>query len=436
MLFKCISKIIANRIKHSLKDLISSNQSAFVPGRSISDNILLTQELMHNYHLDRGTPRCAFKEGRLSVKYLGIPLVSSRLMVRDCKELVEKVQNRVHDWKNKALSSDVRLQLCASVLGSMHIYWASVFMLPSRVLLNIEQIMRGFLWSHGDIKKGKAKVAWEVVCFPKDEGGLGLRRLEHFNSALMVSHVWKLLSLKESLWVRWIHAYKLNGRSFWDIPLCGNGANTSLWYDRWCDLGPLSNRISTRDMFGAGLNLSTKVWSSIRPRGDKVDWFNIVWFNFCIPRHAFNLWLIVKRKLKTQDMIRSWEVSDSLGTDCALCETTIDSHEHLFFLCSFSQAVWSHMVRLTCLNLVNHDIYAKRRTIKSIIVRLVIAASAYYIWQERNWRLFRSKKRMVSHVIDYVVSSVWLKLLSCKLKKSKDGQKLFFPIGVIGYVMD
>ncbi|GKC11905.1 putative ribonuclease H-like domain-containing protein [Tanacetum coccineum] len=29
--------------------------------RSIADNILLTQELMHNYHLDRGLPRCAFK---------------------------------------------------------------------------------------------------------------------------------------------------------------------------------------------------------------------------------------------------------------------------------------------------------------------------------------------------------------------------------------
>ncbi|GJW32961.1 hypothetical protein Tco_0052993 [Tanacetum coccineum] len=61
VLFKCISKIIANRIKQSLKILISPNQSAFIPGRSISDNILLTQELMHNYHLDRGTPRCAFK---------------------------------------------------------------------------------------------------------------------------------------------------------------------------------------------------------------------------------------------------------------------------------------------------------------------------------------------------------------------------------------
>ncbi|GJS49062.1 hypothetical protein Tco_0599183 [Tanacetum coccineum] len=61
VMFKCISKIIANRIKESLKDLVSPNQSAFVPGRSIADNVLLTQELMHNYHLDRGLPRCAFK---------------------------------------------------------------------------------------------------------------------------------------------------------------------------------------------------------------------------------------------------------------------------------------------------------------------------------------------------------------------------------------
>ncbi|GJZ19637.1 hypothetical protein Tco_0556227 [Tanacetum coccineum] len=61
VLFKCISKIIVNRIKDSLKVLVSPNQSAFVSGRSIADNILLTQELMHNYHLDRSLPRCAFK---------------------------------------------------------------------------------------------------------------------------------------------------------------------------------------------------------------------------------------------------------------------------------------------------------------------------------------------------------------------------------------
>ncbi|GKB36502.1 putative RNA-directed DNA polymerase, eukaryota, reverse transcriptase zinc-binding domain protein [Tanacetum coccineum] len=61
VLFKCISKIIANRIKEDLGDLVSINQSAFVPGRRISDNILLTQELMRNYHRKRGPLRCAFK---------------------------------------------------------------------------------------------------------------------------------------------------------------------------------------------------------------------------------------------------------------------------------------------------------------------------------------------------------------------------------------
>ncbi|GKA35224.1 hypothetical protein Tco_0721715 [Tanacetum coccineum] len=80
---------------------------------------------------------------------------------------------------------------------------------------------------HGDPyvcaqRPGKSKVAWEIVCLPMDEGGLGVRRLDTFNKALMVSHVWKLLSLKESLWVKWIHAYKLKGRSFWDYPLRGN----------------------------------------------------------------------------------------------------------------------------------------------------------------------------------------------------------------------
>nr|GEW21292.1 hypothetical protein [Tanacetum cinerariifolium] len=60
VLFKCISKIISNHIKGSLADLVSPNQSAFVSGRRISDNILLTQELMHNYHVDRGPARYKF----------------------------------------------------------------------------------------------------------------------------------------------------------------------------------------------------------------------------------------------------------------------------------------------------------------------------------------------------------------------------------------
>ncbi|GKA88788.1 hypothetical protein Tco_0810552 [Tanacetum coccineum] len=601
VLFKCISKIIANRIKHCLKNIASPNQSAFVPGGSITDNILLTQELMHNYHLDRGTPRCAFKvdiqkaydtvdweflrtilhgfgfhdkmvswiiecvsttsysicvngslhgyfKGKRGLRQ-GDPLspylftlvmevitlmiqrriretdyftyhrycskmelvnlcfaddlflfaygdvnsasiikevldefkVASGLRIRDCNELVDRVQLRIQDWKNKSLSIAGRLQLIQSVLGSMHIYWASVFMLPTNVLHNIEQLMRQFLWSNGSSGKSKSKVAWEVVCLPKNEGGLGIRRLECFNSALMTSHVWKLLTLKESLWVKWIHEYKLKGRNFWDIPLrgnmswgwrkilklrpivrnfiwkkIGNGMNTSLWYDKWNEFDPLANRISPRDIHRAGLNLQSKVsdvifqgtwiwppnllvkypflidynipirddvldclewrnhhgipkkftvsqvWIDIRYRDSKVSWYNMVWFPYCIPGHAFNLWLIVRKKLTTQDLIPVWDRLASLGTVCSLCESIPDSHEHLFFECSFAHG----------------------RTMKSVVAKIVVAATVYFIWLERNWRLFKKGNRTNDQIVDCIKTSVRLKLLSCKLKKSKNGERM------------
>ncbi|GJZ95973.1 hypothetical protein Tco_0668307 [Tanacetum coccineum] len=67
-----------------------------------------------------------------------------------------------------------------------------------------------------------SKVAWEAVCLPQREGGLGIRRIEDFNIALMATHIWCILINKESLWVQWIHSYKLQGRSFWDVPCLGD----------------------------------------------------------------------------------------------------------------------------------------------------------------------------------------------------------------------
>ncbi|GKD79290.1 hypothetical protein Tco_1341911 [Tanacetum coccineum] len=61
-----------------------------------------------------------FAEGDLSVKYLGVPLISLRLFNKDCKVLVEKAKNRIGDWKNKSLSFAGRLQLCKSVISSVH----------------------------------------------------------------------------------------------------------------------------------------------------------------------------------------------------------------------------------------------------------------------------------------------------------------------------
>ncbi|GJT09629.1 hypothetical protein Tco_0856671 [Tanacetum coccineum] len=50
--------------------------------------------------------------------------------------------------------------------------------------------------------------------------------------------------------------------------------------------------------------------------------------------------------------------------------------------------------------------FAARKSSRSIIAKLVIAASAYFIWQEQNWRLFKNKKRTTKQVVGSLDHSI------------------------------
>ncbi|KAL0455338.1 UNVERIFIED_CONTAM: hypothetical protein Slati_0873000 [Sesamum latifolium] len=78
-----------------------------------------------------------FQEGSLPIKYLGVPLVSSRLSVADCQPLLDKINMRLAGWNHLNLSLAGHTQLIKSVLSSLHTYWASIFIsqsLSSRLL--------------------------------------------------------------------------------------------------------------------------------------------------------------------------------------------------------------------------------------------------------------------------------------------------------------
>ena len=53
-LYKIISKILANRLRPLLNKILSPFQSAFIPGRSIHDNILINHEIMHKFKMLKG----------------------------------------------------------------------------------------------------------------------------------------------------------------------------------------------------------------------------------------------------------------------------------------------------------------------------------------------------------------------------------------------
>ncbi|KAL2252010.1 UNVERIFIED_CONTAM: hypothetical protein Sindi_2323300 [Sesamum indicum] len=61
VLYKIIAKLIVQRLSVIMDKLISPCQAAFVPGRSIGDNIMLAQELFTGYNQTCLPPRCALK---------------------------------------------------------------------------------------------------------------------------------------------------------------------------------------------------------------------------------------------------------------------------------------------------------------------------------------------------------------------------------------
>lgn len=48
VIIKIVNKVNANRLKRVIGDLVGDCQASFIPGRQATDNIVITQEVLHS----------------------------------------------------------------------------------------------------------------------------------------------------------------------------------------------------------------------------------------------------------------------------------------------------------------------------------------------------------------------------------------------------
>ncbi|XP_021971817.1 uncharacterized protein LOC110866983 [Helianthus annuus] len=160
--------------------------------------------------------------------------------------------------------------------------------------------------------------------------------------------------------------------------------------------------------------------------------FKMVWFPQAIPRHSFLVWLLIHRKLKTQDIMSKWNSSGNANFSllcCSLCTLGTDSHGHLFFECNYANQIWIGIRDKAGMGMVQNkwdDIFdylvgiAHSKMAEHVIAKLVVNATAYFVWEERNRRLFTNKRRSKDkdQLIQVILTTVQMKLTTMKFKST------------------
>ncbi|PWA73751.1 reverse transcriptase zinc-binding domain-containing protein [Artemisia annua] len=112
---------------------------------------------------------------------------------------------------------------------------------------------------------------------------------------------------------------------------------------------------------------------------------------------------------------------------CPFCKLIPDSHPHLFFECDFPKEIWSRMKCLVGLDFAPNNLQALiqfmvnrpvNKTIWSILQRLLIGACVYYLWQERNLRIFQGKSSSVDDLCSLIRDVMRLRIMGLTLKAS------------------
>ncbi|XP_071699246.1 uncharacterized protein [Rutidosis leptorrhynchoides] len=213
--------------------------------------------------VDLMASRCGCEAGNTPFKFLGLLIGSNPNRRAHWQHLTDKFDSKLSLWAANLLSIGGRYTLIKSVLGSLGIYYLSLFRAPISIIKSLEKKRARFFWGGCKEKRKMAWIKWEQTIASLENGGLGIGSILSFNLSLLLKWKWRLVRCTSSLWARTLVAIhgikagfgnrgcKTSGvwsnivasiKSLHDsgnIPedtlhlKLGNGRNTKFWKDKW-----------------------------------------------------------------------------------------------------------------------------------------------------------------------------------------------------------
>nr|GEX01810.1 hypothetical protein [Tanacetum cinerariifolium] len=380
-------------------ELLMMNVSAFVTRRQVSDNVLLIRELMNGYNSKKKGRRFAFKVDiqkaydTINWEFLEFSLVMFGFHPKMIKWIMECLRTASYFVSINGESHGFKYHWGCKELRITHLLFADDLLLLCYGNLKFAFVLRRaldeFTLASG-LYPSMEKSSVYVGNVPNNIKCEILMVMPFKEESL------PLLRLKDKI------------RRFVGVKI-GNGMSCSIWFDRWHSNGPLCKIIDHGVLFQYNLRSDAKVfdfvddngwkWSiELNGRFFKVTNVPVLFLNPDAEDNAF--WIDNKGKKKAFCMKEVWKGVRNKTPKVIWHKHDLQIAKYPRYEVCFLQVsnVWGEVISSISNRPANNSIW-------SVIQSLVFGAIVYYIWQERNVRLFRDSIRSEEVLFNTIVET-------------------------------
>ncbi|KAE8729631.1 hypothetical protein F3Y22_tig00003480pilonHSYRG00012 [Hibiscus syriacus] len=398
VVYKIISKILVKRMTMLLPDIISLNQTAFVRGRTIIDNTLLAQELVKGYVRKNISPKCALKIDLQKafdsfhwdfisavLIAIGLPNIFISWIEACFKEAIYSISlngSLIGYFKGHRGNTD-------SVVGILTVL--NHFYSLSGLKLNVDKTKLFAADSSCFLSLLLIELTSYVHVF---FGGDLIKRLLELES---VGKIFVVPNLKV--------LYVIKNKDFIDL----SESPTHSWGIKKL----LKLRTEAIPILNAGVLKTKEIWEEIREKHIKVPWHKVVWFPLHIPKTSMITWMAIHDRLPTRARLSRMRIqTDELRV---FCKEEIQTRNHLFTDCHFAKALWNSILQRTHLRKPHMSWETqldwscrewKGKSLISTVLRIAWNAYIYFIWEERNRRIFQNRNREMEQLLKNIKEQV------------------------------